>query len=132
VHIQRVNRSEARRAERRDWFPGTVFQQPLTDAPEDGRISAVAVWFDAGSRTRPHVHPVDQLLHVTEGTGVLATSDEKRIIRQGDWVVVPAGEWHWHGALPESAMCHVSIRLAGPTDWTSPWRDWEEYADGAE
>lgn len=61
-------------------------------------MGALSVWFKAGSRTRPHVHPVDQVLHMIEGEGIVARETEKRIIRAREWVVVPAGIWHWHGS----------------------------------
>jgi quercetin dioxygenase-like cupin family protein len=42
----------------------------------------------------------------------------------GETIMVPAGEWHWHGAAPGEDMCHLSIRVPGPTDWTVPNYDW--------
>ena len=131
MRIVRIDRGAARPPQHAEWFPGTVHQQLLNDPDSEKGIELISVWFDAGSRTRPHVHPVDQVLKVVEGEGVVATESEKRIIRAGDWIVVPAGVWHWHGATPDSAMCHVSIKQPGETDWTSPWGNWESYMDGA-
>jgi quercetin dioxygenase-like cupin family protein len=92
----------------------------------------IAVWFEPGSRTKPHVHPVDQILQVVEGDGLVDIEGERRLIHAGDWVVVPAGVWHWHGAMPDTAMCHISIKQPGETDWTSEWRDFDTYAEGAQ
>jgi hypothetical protein len=39
--------------------------------------------------------------------------------------------WHWHRALPDQSMMPLSIKLHGPTDWTSPWRDWDTHAEEA-
>jgi quercetin dioxygenase-like cupin family protein len=114
-----------------DWFRGVVWQLDVTAPQTEGGVATLAVWFEAGGRTRPHVHPVDQALHIMEGVGIVATDTEKRIVRAGDTVVVPAGVWHWHGAMPDEAMMHLSIKEHGPTDWTSPWNDWGAYADGA-
>lgn len=130
MRFARIDRSKARPPAHPEWFPGTVHQQPLNPAENPEGVELLVVWFDAGSRTKPHVHPVDQALHVIEGEGVVATEHEKRMIRTGDWVVVPAGIWHWHGATPDSAMCHVSIKQPGETDWTSPWGDWDSYMEG--
>jgi uncharacterized cupin superfamily protein len=69
--------------------------------------------------------PVDQVLQV------VATEDEKRVIRAGDWVVVPAGIWHWHGATSDTAMCHISIKQPGDTDWTVDRKDFDTYMEGA-
>ena len=78
------------------------------------------------------MHPVDQVLQVVEGEGVVDIEGERRRIRAGDWVVVPAGVWHWHGATPDTAMCHLSIKQPGETDWSSEWRDFDTYMEGAE
>lgn len=127
----RIDRNEARPPARPEWFPGTVHHQLMNEPSDALGVELISVWFEAGSRTRPHVHPVDQVLQVVEGEGIVATESEKQIIRPGDWVVVPAGVWHWHGATPDSAMCHVSIKQPCETDWTSPWGNWDTYMEGA-
>jgi quercetin dioxygenase-like cupin family protein len=131
MRIVRIEREAAKPPKNPDWFPGTVRQQYLNDPDSEAGVELISVWFEPGSRTKPHVHPVDQVLQVVEGEGVVATEDEKRIVRAGDWVIVPAGIWHWHGATPDSAMCHVSIKQPGETDWSSPWGDWDSYMEGA-
>jgi quercetin dioxygenase-like cupin family protein len=131
MQIVRMDRQGASPPAQPDWFPGTVHQQRLNEPQTSAGVELIVVWFDSGSRTKPHVHPVDQVLQVVEGEGVVATETEKRIIRPGDWVVVPGGVWHWHGATPDSSMCHVSIKQPGETDWSSPWGDWESYMEGA-
>jgi quercetin dioxygenase-like cupin family protein len=132
MQIVRVDRAKARPPEHPEWFPGTVHQQQLHVPDHPGGVELVGVWFEPGSRTKPHVHRGDQVLQVVEGEGVVASEDEKRVIRAGDWVVVPAGVWHWHGATPDSAMCHISIKQPGETDWSSPWGDWDRYMEGAQ
>ena len=94
-------------------------------------VDLVAVFFNPGARTRPHVHRSEQVLYVIEGEGVVATEHDRRIIRPGDIVVVQAGEWHWHGATATSAMGHLSMRPAGATEWQVPPRDWATYMEGA-
>jgi quercetin dioxygenase-like cupin family protein len=97
------------------------------DAPEDG-VELVAVFFEPGARTLPHVHPVEQTLVVVEGEGLVADESGRRRMRAGDVVVVPAGVWHWHGATPEAAMCHLSAKKPSDTVWDDvPLRDWEAY-----
>ena len=131
MKIVTVDRSAAKPPAHPEWFPGTVFQQMMNDPDTPVGVELLAVFFDSGSRTKPHVHPVDQVLQVIDGQGIYATEDERRIIRPGDWVVVPAGIWHWHGATADSAMCHVSIKQPGETDWTADWKDWDTYMEGA-
>jgi quercetin dioxygenase-like cupin family protein len=126
------DRSKAVRPEHPEWFDGTVWQQRLVAPQTHDGVGVLAVWFEAGSRTTAHTHPVDQTLQVMEGVGIVATEEHKHIIREGDTVVVPAGTWHWHGATPDEAMMHLSIKQGGqPDDWSVPAKNWDTYAEGA-
>jgi quercetin dioxygenase-like cupin family protein len=129
VEIVRAQRAEARPTDSPQNFGGTVHMQRLRQAKDATAVDLVAVFFDPGARTRPHVHGSDQVLYVIEGQGIVATERERRLIRPGDLVIVPAGEWHWHGATATTAMCHLSTRPAGPTDWNTPLRDWATYME---
>ena len=131
MRIVRIDRGQAKPPARPEWFPGTVWQQFLNEPDSPNGTELIAVWFEPGSRTKPHVHPVDQVLQVVEGEGVVDVEGERRIIRVGDWVIVPAGVWHWHGATPDTAMCHISIKQPGETDWSAEWRDFDTYMEGA-
>ena len=128
MKIARIDRDEAGPVPNPDWFPGGVRMQKLCD----GAVEVIAVFFEAGARTKPHTHETEQVLHVVEGEGIVARDGERRIIRAGEVVVVPAEIWHWHGATDRSAMCHLSIKPPGVTDWSAPWKDWETYMEGAE
>ena len=131
MEIVRPQRAQAHPTDTPQNFGGTVLMQRLRQAKDPTMVDLVAVFFESGARTRPHVHKSDQVLYVVDGQGVVATERARRLIRPGDIVIVPAGEWHWHGATAASAMCHLSTRPAGPTDWNVPLRDWETYMEGA-
>ena len=92
------------------WFTGTVRIDPLVDAPEPARVAAALVTFEPGARTAWHTHTAGQTLIVTFGRG-LAQREGGPVeeIRQGDVVWFPAGEKHWHGATPTTAMTHIAI-----------------------
>ncbi len=113
--------------ERASYFDGAVRIQAVNGDPAPDGTEFLAVFFPPGGRTRPHIHPVEQTLHVLEGEGVVAIEGTRWRIHPGDVVVVPAGLWHWHGATPDSAMCHVSLKQPGATDWNQPERDWPAY-----
>ncbi len=130
MQIFRIQPGQAHPTETPEYFSGPVRMQDLQRTTEPGGIDLVAVFFEPGARTRPHVHATDQALHVVEGEGIVATEQERRLVRPGDIVIIRAGQWHWHGATPNAAMCHISARPAGPTDWTAPLRDWETYMQG--
>jgi quercetin dioxygenase-like cupin family protein len=128
-----ASRDLARPHPKPEWFSGPVHVHALNEATEAAEIEILAVYFDAGARTIPHTHTTDQLLHFLDGEGVVATRSERRVYRAGGMAVVPAGEWHWHGATPTSPTCHLSIRPGGPSVWAPevPMHDWDTYMDGA-
>lgn len=96
-----------------DWFTGTVWQNPINDAPAPARMRANVVSFDPGARTAWHTHPLGQTLYVVAGCGRAQTQGGAiREIRAGDVVWIPPGEKHWHGAGPETAMTHIAIQEA--------------------
>lgn len=112
---------------RESYFSGAVRIQALNGDPSPDGVELLAVFFPPGGRTRPHVHPVEQTLHVLSGEGVVAVEGRRWRILPGDVVVVPSGLWHWHGATPDGAMCHISIKQPAETDWEQPEKDWGDY-----
>ena len=103
-------------------FTGSVRvdQQFQADAP--GRVLGARVTFEPGARTAWHSHPLGQTLIVTSGVGrVQRWGDPVEEIRTGDLVWIPAGQKHWHGASPTTAMTHVAIversTARAPTGW---------------
>ena len=74
------------------------------------RIGGATVTFEPGARTAWHVHPLGQTLIVTAGCGrVQRDSGPIEEIRAGDIVWFEAGERHWHGASPTTAMTLIAI-----------------------
>ena len=96
----------------------------LVTRDESSDLEVIAVFFENGARTKPHIHSTDQLLAVVEGTCVVADESERRHLEPGEHAFTPAGDWHWHGAAPGDSACHISIRKPGPTDWNVPKNDW--------
>ena len=80
-------------------------------------LEVFAVFFEAGARTMPDLHSTEQLLYFVDGEGIVGTASERRLFRPGGMVIIPAEEWHWHGATATSAVCHLSIRPGGPSTW---------------
>jgi quercetin dioxygenase-like cupin family protein len=104
-----------------EWFTGTVRIDPLFEAPEPARARAASVTFEPGARTAWHTHPLGQALIVTFGLGwVQRWGGPIEEIRPGDVIWFAAGEKHWHGATPRTAMTHIAIQEAlngKPVDW---------------
>ena len=53
------------------YFTGTVWQDPIVEAPEPARVRAIRVTFDPAARTAWHTHPLGQTLCVLSGTGLV-------------------------------------------------------------
>ena len=94
-----------------EYFTGTVWQDPIVEAPEPARVRAIRVTFEPAARTAWHTHPLGQTLHVLSGTGLVGLRGEPpRIINAGDTVWIPPDEEHWHGATAKNSMCHLAIQ----------------------
>lgn len=96
-----------------EWFTGSVRIDPLFQAGAPARAAGAAVTFEPGARTAWHAHPLGQTLVVTAGLGfVQREGGPVEEIRPGDVVWIEAGEKHWHGAAPNTAMTHIAIQEA--------------------
>jgi len=104
-----------------DYFTGTVWVEPIIDAPAPARVRAVKVSFEPGARTAWHAHPLGQTLYVTEGIGWVQMRGGPRYeIHAGDTVWIPPAVIHWHGAMNDHAMTHMAIHEAldgNNVDW---------------
>jgi quercetin dioxygenase-like cupin family protein len=121
-----------------DWFVGDAYYDTIIHGSEPSRIRVNTVRFAPGARTAWHSHACGQTLHVTDGVGLVMTAEQVIVMRPGDTVWTPPGEWHWHGAAPEDFMTHLAM-WEGPdpaervaeTTWGQHVTD-AEYAKAAE
>jgi quercetin dioxygenase-like cupin family protein len=111
-------------------FVGRVRMQNLAAAAGTAEIEYLAVFFEPGARTRPHIHASDQVLFFLRGRGFVAFPGEhEQLVEEGGIVVIPAGRLHMHGATAETPVCHLAVRAPGPTDWQPPLpAEWQRYA----
>jgi quercetin dioxygenase-like cupin family protein len=92
-------------------FTGTVWQNPIIEAPAPARIRCAWVRFEPRARTAWHTHPLGQTLHVLSGLGrVQLWGGPIREIRAGDTVWIAPGEKHWHGGGPTTDMVHLAMQ----------------------
>jgi quercetin dioxygenase-like cupin family protein len=103
--------SVATRRGNAEWFTGTVWQDPIIEAPEPARLRAARVSFEPGARTAWHTHPLGQTLYVVSGVGRAQTlGGPVRELKPGDTVWIPPNEKHWHGASPTHGMVHIAMQ----------------------
>jgi len=124
MKLTRIDRSQAQPAASTGYFDGEVKTLQLVGPTASKEIELLAVYFSAGARTLPHIHEQDQVLQIIEGQGIVATETEKLMVSEGDVVTIPAGIWHWHGARRNTAMCHISIKRPGFTNWEVEPKNW--------
>ena len=110
-----------------EFFTGNAWFRRLSDPQQDDGLTALGVQFEPAARTNWHHHPGGQVLYVTSGAGYVQNSEGGTVtMGTGDVVTIPAGEVHWHGALPTSPMVHLSLTTHGATVWEGSVSD-EEY-----
>ena len=86
--------------------PDTAIQVLLPDSRE---FTVNIVHFGKGVRNKFHAHSDEQILIVTSGKGIIATESGQQEITEGDIVLIPANEKHWHGATADSEFSHIYI-----------------------
>ena len=119
--------SRASRRAPKEYFTGTVWQDPIIVAAAPARLVVNRVSFEPGARTNWHSHPFGQTLYVVAGLGLVQKEGEAmREIRPGDVVWIPPGEKHWHGGSRANGMTHLAMQeaLDGNTaTWMEPVTD---------
>lgn len=87
----------------------------------EGEMTAMRVTYEPGTRTKWHSHPRGQLLIIESGICVVTThAGAQKAAGAGEFIWIPPGELHWHGATEALPMSYVSIQVieAGrATDW---------------
>ncbi len=97
-------------------FTGTkMWAQAILEADDSSDFTFGIRIFDAGARTKFHKHTGDQILIITEGTGSVGTDNETLTVVEGDVILIPAGENHFHGAPDATSMGHITIQKKGST-----------------
>ncbi|MGW2225212.1 (R)-mandelonitrile lyase [Streptomyces formicae] len=103
-------------------FTGTVWLDEIAAPEPPSRLRMFSVHFAPGARTAWHTHPHGQVLHVTEGEGLVQRAEGPvELIRAGDTVWIEPGERHWHGAGPRTFMTHLAVVEAAADGTTATW-----------
>jgi len=126
--IHRSGRPSLRAASQ--YFTGTVWQDPIVEAPAPATLRALRVSFEPGARTAWHTHPLGQTIYITDGLGLVQREGGPvQVVRPGDVVFFEPNERHWHGASPTVGMVHIAMQEAKDgkhVDWAEHVTD-EQY-----
>ncbi|MBA7564437.1 hypothetical protein ES708_06100 [subsurface metagenome] len=97
-------------------FRGKVSMQGIIGKSGD-ELRVAVVNFSPGAVNVFHTHTFNQILYVTEGTGIVATESEEVTVTPGTFIFIPAGERHWHGATKDATFSHIAIMPPGETSF---------------
>ncbi|MGW0864093.1 (R)-mandelonitrile lyase [Streptomyces sp. NPDC002611] len=113
-------------------FTGDVYLNMIETPTEPAHLAAALVHFTPGARTHWHSHALGQVLHITDGIGLVGTRDGNVIrVRAGETVKCPPNEEHWHGATDIYLLAHIAIVTGDSTGDGTTWLERvtdEEYA----
>lgn len=113
-----------------EWFTGSVWLDEIAMPGAPSRLRVRSVHFAPGGRTAWHWHPVGQMLHVTEGVGLVQRrGGPVEEIRAGETVWIEPGEVHWHGAGPRTFLTHLAVQ---ETDDAGAETEWGEHVSDAD
>jgi quercetin dioxygenase-like cupin family protein len=91
------------------------------------------VRFAPCARTAWHTHTFCQTLHVTDGIGLVQSRGGNVVVmRSGDIVYTPPGEWHWHGAAPTHFMTHLAMWEAPEPGAGKAETEWDDHVTDEE
>ncbi|MGZ3113297.1 (R)-mandelonitrile lyase [Streptomyces sp. H62] len=116
-----------------DRFTGDVYLTMIEPPSGPSRLTAALVRFTPSARTNWHSHALGQVLHITDGVGLVGTRDGTVVrVSVGETVRCPAGEEHWHGATDTNLMAHIALVVGDGngdgTTWLEPVTD-QQYAE---
>lgn len=97
------------------FFTGTSYLTMLSENDTVFNAPIGNVTFEPGARTHWHVHSGGQILLVTAGCGIYQERGKRAVIfKAGDVIRIPPDVEHWHGAVCDQAMSHISIETNVP------------------
>lgn len=87
---------------------GKVTRQSIISERND-ELNIALVSFSKGATREFNTHTFDQVLYVTEGSGIITTETEEVTVTPGTFIFIPAGERHRHSATKYSPFSHITL-----------------------
>jgi quercetin dioxygenase-like cupin family protein len=111
--------------------PNANFTGTVARLESNIHVRAARIHFEAGARTKWHVHERGQILLCQEG--VARTQVQGHPVQElhpGDTTFVPGGVPHWHGAAAGQSTTLFSVDISdGQTKWLDAVTETEYKAD---
>lgn len=77
-----------------EWRPGVMTRMIASAAGGTSQLAVFEQWCDPGLGAPSHLHAVEEVLTVLEGTAEVWMEDERRHLTAGQSAIVPAGRKH--------------------------------------
>lgn len=98
---------------------GTVWLKELNVADSIIDCNVAQATFSAGAKLDWHIHPLGQVLMITDGTGYYQEKGKPiQIVHKGDIIKCTPGLAHWHGAAPDSPFTYIAVSNGGAKNKT--------------
>ncbi len=73
--------------------------------------SAVTFAFDKGQGLTEHRSPVDALVYIIDGTGIITISGVEHTLNEGEIIIMPANEPHAVKAIEKMKMLLIMLKI---------------------
>ena len=108
MHIVNIEKVKDEKVSSSLFTADVAIQTPFGELDEPDLLVSY-VHFPEGVHNKFHKHSTDQILIVTQGQGFVATEEKKVTVKEGDIILIPAGQIHKHGALPGYKFTHIAL-----------------------
>ncbi|KZL24357.1 cupin domain-containing protein [Pseudovibrio sp. Ad37] len=96
-----------------EWRGGVMTRMRTSAVNGAHQLCIFEQWCEPGSGTPLHLHAVEELLEVIDGTAEITCGDERYVATVNQSVLIPAGRLHGFCNVGEGAL-HVRAALAAP------------------
>ena len=101
------------RQTREEWRSGVLTRMRTSAINGAGQLCIFEQWCETGHGAPTHLHAVEEVLHVLDGTADVWIGDEHATLTSGQLVIVPAGRKHGFSNTG-STVLHIESTLAAP------------------
>ena len=98
---------------REEWRPGVTTRMVASSLTGATQLCVFEQWCEPGAGAPTHLHAVEEVLTVIEGSAEVWQDGETRTLTSGEFVIVPAGFRHGFRNIGDGAL-HVQAILAAP------------------
>jgi mannose-6-phosphate isomerase-like protein (cupin superfamily) len=96
-----------------EWRPGVRTRMLASAANGSSQLCVFEQWCDPGHGAPTHLHAVEEILHVLDGTAEVWMDAERVTLTNGQLVLVAAGRKHGFSNIGTGVL-HIRSTLASP------------------